>query len=82
MKNTRGILENAGKGLQAIPADSWPLHAVMGLQVNSFFFSCCMRSTFACQFKFDRQMSSGANDQAKVLQYAAFHDHVWGHVLT
>ncbi len=25
-------------------------------------------------------MSSGANDQAKVLQFAAFRDHGWGHV--
>ncbi len=25
-------------------------------------------------------MSSGANDQAKVLQFAALHDHGWGHV--
>ncbi len=25
-------------------------------------------------------MSSGAIDQAKVLQFAAFHDHGWGHV--
>ncbi len=25
-------------------------------------------------------MSSGANDQAKVVQYAAFRDHGWGHV--
>ncbi len=24
-------------------------------------------------------MSSGANDQAKVLQFAAFRDHGWGH---
>ncbi len=25
-------------------------------------------------------MSMGANDQAKVLQFAAFRDHGWGHV--
>ncbi len=25
-------------------------------------------------------MSSGANDQAKVLQFAALRDHGWGHV--
>ncbi len=25
-------------------------------------------------------MSSGANDQAKVLEFATFRDHGWGHV--
>ncbi len=34
MKNTKGIPENTEKGLQAIPADSWPLHGVRGLQVS------------------------------------------------
>ncbi len=81
MKNTRGILENIEKGLEAIPADSWPLHGVRGLQVSQIFSrSCYIRSTSICEFKFDRQMCSGTNDQAKVLQFAAFHDHVWGHV--
>ncbi len=61
MKN-RGIPENTEKDLQAIPADSWPLHGDRGL------------------FQFDRKMSSGANDQAKVLKYAAFRDQGWGHV--
>ncbi len=37
MKNTTGIPKNAEKGLQAIPADSWPLHDVMGLPVNQLF---------------------------------------------
>ncbi len=45
----------------------------------AFFRSCCIRST-SCEFKFDRQVSSGANDQEKVLQFAAFHGHGWGHV--
>ncbi len=27
-------------------------------------------------------MNSGANDQANVLQFAAFPDHGWGHVAT
>ncbi len=75
MKNIRGIPENKEKGLQAIPADSWPLHGVRGPQVSLFFRSCCIRSTSICEFKFDRQMSSGAYDQAKVLQFAAFRDH-------
>ncbi len=26
-------------------------------------------------------MSSGANDEVKVLQFAAFRDHGWGHVV-
>ncbi len=34
VKNIRGIPENTEKGLQAIPADSWPLHGVRGLQVS------------------------------------------------
>ncbi len=42
--------------------------------------SFCIRSTSICEFKFDRQVSSGANDQAKDLQFAAFRDHGWGHV--
>ncbi len=50
------IPENTKKGIQAIPADSWPLYGSI------------------CEFKFDRQMSGGANDQAKVLQLAAFRD--------
>ncbi len=37
MKNTRGIPENTEKGLQAIPADSLPLHGVRGLQVSQVF---------------------------------------------
>ncbi len=37
MKNTGGILEKAEKGLQAIRADSWPRHGVMGVQVNRLF---------------------------------------------
>ncbi len=81
MKNPRGIPENAEKGLQAMPANSWPLHGVRGLHVSQLFSrSCCIRPTPICEFKFDRQMSSGANDQAKVLQFAAFRDHGWGHV--
>ncbi len=46
----------------------------------AFSRSCCMRFTPIRQFKFDRQMSSGANDQAKVLKFAACRDHGWGHV--
>ncbi len=46
----------------------------------SFSRSCCIRSTSICELKFDRQMSSGANDQAKVLQFAVFRDHGWEHV--
>ncbi len=34
MENIRGISENTEKGLQAIPANSWPLHGVRGLQVS------------------------------------------------
>ncbi len=34
MKNTRGIPENAEKGIQAVPAHSWPLLGVKGLQVS------------------------------------------------
>ncbi len=56
------IPENTAKGLQAIPAEFWPLYGSI------------------CEFKFDRQMSSGATDQAKVLQLAAFRDHGLGHV--
>ncbi len=37
MKNTREITENTEKGLQAIPADPWPLHGVRGLQVSQLF---------------------------------------------
>ncbi len=37
MNNTRGIPENTEKGLQAIPADSWPLHGVRVLQVSQIF---------------------------------------------
>ncbi len=37
MENTRRIPGNTEKGLQAIPADSWPLHGVRGLQVSQFF---------------------------------------------
>ncbi len=37
MKNTTGVPKNTKKGLQAIPADSWPLYGVMGLPVNQFF---------------------------------------------
>ncbi len=81
MKNTRGIPENAEKDFQAIPADCWPLHGVMGLQVNQpFFRSYSIRSTSICQFKFDRQMSSGAKGQANGLHFAALRDHGWGHV--
>ncbi len=70
MKNNRGIPENTEKCLQAIPASSKP----------GFSRSYCIRSTSICPFKFDRQLSSGANDHAKVLQFAAFRDHGWGHV--
>ncbi len=42
--------------------------------------SCCIRSKSVCPIKFDRQMSSGANDQAKVLPFAAFRNHGLGHV--
>ncbi len=35
--NTTGLPENTEKGLQAIPADSWPLHGVRGLQVSQIF---------------------------------------------
>ncbi len=73
MKNIRGIPENTEKGLQAIPAESWPLHGVRGLQVGQLF-------SVVVEFKFNRQMSSGANDQANVLQFAAFRDHGGGHV--
>ncbi len=37
VKNTRGIPENTEKGLQAIPADTWPLHEVRGLKVSQLF---------------------------------------------
>ncbi len=47
----------------------------------AFSRSCCMRSTSIYEFQFERQMSSGANDQAKVLQFAAFRDHGLGHVV-
>ncbi len=80
MKNIAGIRENTEKGLQAIPADSWPRHGVRGLQVSQIVSSCCIRCISICELKFDRQMSSGANDQAKGLQFAAFRDHGWGHV--
>ncbi len=81
MKNIRGIPENTEEGLQAIPADSWPLHGVRGLQVSQLFSrSRCIRSTSIFGFKLDRQMSSGVNDQPKLLQFAAFRDHGWGHV--
>ncbi len=60
----------------------WLLAAarVMVLQVNQLFFICCIRSICVWQIKFDRQMSSGANDRANVLPFAAFRDHGWGHV--
>ncbi len=44
----------------------------------AFSRSCCITSI--CQFKFDQQKSNGANDQAKLLQFAVFCDHGWGHV--
>ncbi len=37
VKNVRGIPENTEKGLKAIPANSWPLHGVRGLQVSQLF---------------------------------------------
>ncbi len=37
LKNTTGIPEDAEKYLQAILADSWPLHGVMGLQPSLIF---------------------------------------------
>ncbi len=81
MEHISEIPENIEKGLQAIPADSWPPHGVKGLQVSHLFSrSCCVRSTSICEFKFDQQMGSVANDQTKVLQFAAFHDHGWGYV--
>ncbi len=46
----------------------------------AFSRSSCIRSTFICQFKFDRQTSSGSNDQAKLVQISAFLDHGWGNV--
>ncbi len=46
----------------------------------AFSRTCCIGSTSIFQFKYDRQTSSGANDQANVLQFAAFRDHGWGHV--
>ncbi len=46
----------------------------------AFSRSCCIRSTSICELKFDRQVRSGANNQANVLQFAAFCDHGWGHV--
>ncbi len=56
-------------------ADSWPLH---GASSKPYFsLSCCIRCTSICEFKFDRQMSSGATDQANVLQFAIFRDHGW-----
>ncbi len=64
-----------------MPANTWPLHGVRGLQVSQpFSRSCYIGSTYIYELKFDRQMSSGANDQATVLQFAAFRDHDWGHV--
>ncbi len=78
MKNTRGIPENTEKGhtcrlLEAARSQG-------ASSKPAFSRSCCIRSTSICKFKFGRQMSSGANDQVKVLQFAAFHDHGWGHV--
>ncbi len=35
--NTTGLPENTDKGLQAIRADSWPLHGVRGLKVSQIF---------------------------------------------
>ncbi len=84
-QNTRGIPENTEKELQTIPADSRPLHGVRGLQVTSFFpyityiHSHIHTFTYMCEFKFDRKISSGAIDQAKVKQSAAFCDDGWGH---
>ncbi len=46
----------------------------------AFSRSCCIRCTSICKFKFNRQMSSNVNDQAKVSQFAAFRDHGLGHV--
>ncbi len=46
----------------------------------TFSRTCGIGFTSICEFEFDRQMSSGANDQANVLQFAAFRDHGWGHV--
>ncbi len=81
MKDIRVIPENTEKGLHAMPADFWPLHGVRGVQVSHFFSrSCCIGFSSICKFKFDRQMSSGVNDQANDLQFAAFRDHGWGHV--
>ncbi len=42
--------------------------------------ACCIRSTSICEFKFGQQMSSGANDHAQILQFAAFRDHGGGNV--
>ncbi len=38
VKNTGGIPINTEKGLQAVPADTWPLYGVTGLQVSQLFF--------------------------------------------
>ncbi len=76
MKNIGGIPENTEKGLQTIPGNSWPLHGVRGASSKpAFSRSCYIRCTSIFEFKFDRQMSSGANDQAKCLQFADFRDH-------
>ncbi len=61
----------------------WLLAAARSQGASSkpaFSRSCCIRYTSIREFKFDRPMSSGANDQAKVLQFAAFRYHGWGHV--
>ncbi len=79
VKNARGIPENTEKDLPAGPTNSWPQHGVRGFQ-GSQLIPVFAASTSICEFKFVRQMSSCANDQAKVLQFAAFRDHGWGHV--
>ncbi len=73
----RGISENTEKGLQAIPADSWTLHGVRELQLSQIVPVVVAKDAYL--FVSDRQMSSGANDQANVLKFAAFRDHIWGH---
>ncbi len=70
--DTQDCVVRMQQGLQAISADTWPLHVVMGLQVIQFFScNCCIRSTSVYQFKLDRHMSSCENDQTIFLQFPA-----------
>ncbi len=59
-----------------------PYLLTLGRCTESWGFSrwCCIRSISVCQINFDPLMSSGANDQANILQFAAIRDHSCRHV--